>query len=89
MGGIELIAAVGTLLDSLCNPRNRPNLTVVGVTAELEIDSGLGTAVKVVGLMVENNRVVRFFGRKSLHQLGDALAVGVGSVVAPDDGQMP
>ena len=49
------VAAEGALVDVFRNPRNGPNLSVVGVTAELEVDALLLGLLQVVGLVVEED----------------------------------
>ena len=47
------MASKGTLVDALRNPRDGPHLSVMGVTAELEINMLLLGLFQVVGLMVQ------------------------------------
>ena len=58
--GADVIAGVAALMmpprllvESICDPRDRPNLTTMGVTAELEVDGGLLGFLQLIGLVVE------------------------------------
>ena len=58
--GADVIAGVAALMmpprllvESICDPRDRPNLTTMGVAAELEVDGGLFGFLELVGLVVE------------------------------------
>ena len=60
-----------------------PYLSVVGVSAELDIDAEAVFPGYFVGLMVEQERGLGWVGL--LHQSGDGQAMTVGTVVACDD----
>ena len=49
---VYLVFSIGTLVDRLSNPRNGPHLSVVGMTAELKIDTCRCRTVQMEGLMV-------------------------------------
>ena len=88
-GMAAAVLAEGTLVDGIGNPRDGPYLAVVGMAAELEIDTGLFGLFKVVGLVVEDDGIER---RRLLagcfHHLSQRLATQVGTVVTPDDHQV-
>lgn len=59
----------------------------MGVAAKLEVNAGTLGAVKMIGLMVEQNGVSALVG--TAHKLRHAAAARVGAVVAANDAQLP
>ena len=52
MGIATLVGTEGTLVDAFGNPGGGPHLTVVRMTAELEVDALTLGLLQVVGLVV-------------------------------------
>ena len=48
---------IGALVDGILNPRDGPHLTVMRMTAELEINTYFRRPLKVIGLMVKEELV--------------------------------
>ena len=69
------------LVESICDPRDRPNLTTMGVTAELEVDGGLLGFLQLIGLVVEKQAETVRVGC----EITQGCAPTCHTVVAPDD----
>ena len=83
------VAAPGFFVEGVGDPGRGPDLAVVGVAAELEVDAGLFGFFKMVRLVVEQNgescRLRQLRMLRQLRQLLQGLSAGVRSVVAADE----
>ena len=70
----------------VCDPRNGPHLSAMGMSAQLEVDAGILSLLQMVGLVVHDDGVFRVVGLAE--DLGGSLAVEVHAVVAPNDAQV-
>ena len=59
----------------------------MGVAAKLEVNAGTLGAIKMIGLMVEQNGISALVG--TAHKLRHAAAARVGAVVTANDAQLP
>ncbi len=87
IGGVApFVIAEGALVDALGDPRDGPYLSVMGVSAELEVDVLSLSLFQMVGLMVQEDAVFAEVGL--LHDDTQRIAVYVGAVVASDDAEV-
>lgn len=86
VGITPLMTTESTLIDMICNPRNRPYLSVVGVSAKLKINMLLFGLLQVVGLVVKQDAIL--LAIDLLHQGLQRRAIPMGVVVAPDDAEV-
>ena len=90
LGSSSLAESVSILVHSVFYPADGPHLSVVGVSAELEVHACLFGEFQIVGLVVEENgeRSLSSLWKGFLRELCNRLAPAVHSVVAPDDGEI-
>ena len=55
-GLTTLVATPRAFVDTVGNPGDGPNLSPMGVPAQLEVDTSLLSILQVVGLVVKDNR---------------------------------
>ncbi len=56
-GRAPLVAAPRAFIDAVGNPGDRPYLSAVRMSAELEVDASLLSTVEIIGLMVEDDGI--------------------------------
>ena len=76
----------GTLVDVIRNPRNGPNLSVMCMSAKLEVDVLAFSLLQMVRLVVKQD--AELLAVSPLHQHSQRVAVLIGAVVASNDAKV-
>ena len=76
----------GTLVDVIRNPRNGPDLSVMCMSAKLEVDVLAFSLLQMVRLVVKQD--AELLAVSPLHQHSQRVAVLIGAVVASDDAKV-
>lgn len=86
VGATSLVRAESALIDMFRDPRNGPNLSVMGMTTELEVNLLTLSLIQMIRLMIEQDAVFRMVGL--LHQNTQRITSEVSTVIASYDAEI-